>query len=281
MDTGFVKRNAAAPAGFFEYEAAGLRWLAKARPAGGPPVAEVLEVVPGSITVRRLTPVAPTAAAAERLGQQLAAMHAVGVTEGGAVGAGAAVGAASAGGVGDPVTAFGALPSGWTGPGFIGRQRLPVVAGEPIRRWGQFYAELRLAPFARSAHARGNLSDAGRLAVDRVCERLAGGDFDDDRGPARLHGDLWAGNVVYAREGATLIDPSAHGGHGQSDLAMLQLFGLPGLGRVEAAYAEAADLPGDWWARTGLHQLYPLLVHATSHGRSYGVEAERIAGRYT
>lgn len=276
MDIGFVKRNAAAPAGFFEYEAAGLRWLARARPAGGPPVAEVLEVVPGSITVRRLTPVAPTAAAAERLGQQLAAMHAVGVTECGAVGAGAA------GGGGHAVAAgFGALPSGWTGPAFIGRQRLPVVAGEPIRRWGRFYAELRLAPFARSAHAGGNLSDAGRLAVDRVCERLAGGDFDDERGAARLHGDLWAGNVVYAREGATLIDPSAHGGHGQSDLAMLQLFGLPGLGRVEAAYAEAADLPGDWRARTGLHQLYPLLVHATSHGRSYGVEAERIAGRYT
>lgn len=252
---GFVKARAAPP-GFFEYEAAGLRWLAGARDVGGPPVAEVLAVAPGRIVLRRLATVAPTAAAAKQLGRELAVLH-----------------AAEAAG-------FGALPDGWDGPAFIGRQRLPVGTGAPQTAWGRFYAELRLAPFARSAHEVGNLSARGLGAVERVCERLVAGDHDDGRPAARVHGDLWAGNVVFAASGATLIDPSAHGGHGEGDLAMLALFGLAHLGRVEAAYAEAAALPGDWRDRAGLHQLYPLLVHATSHGPSYGIEAERVALRY-
>jgi len=49
---------------------------------------------------------------------------------------------------------------------------------------------------------------------------------------------------------------------------------------VQSAYAEAAALPADWRDRTGLHQLHPLLVHAVSHGASYGREAEIIARRY-
>ena len=101
-------------------------------------------------------------------------------------------------------------------------------------------------------------------------------DFDDDRPPARIHGDLWAGNLIWTADGAVLIDPAAHGGHGLTDLAMLALFGAPGLVAILGAYAEAADLPDGWRDLIGLHQLHPLLVHAVTHGPRYGAEAGRV-----
>ena len=63
--------------------------------------------------------------------------------------------------------------------------------------------------------------------------------------PARLHGDLWAGNRLVDGDGRSwLIDPAAHGGHREFDLAMMRLFG--GFGAdCFAAYEEVHPLaPG-------------------------------------
>ena len=79
-----------------------------------------------------------------------------------------------------------------------------------------------------------------------MADRLRAGDFDDDRPPARIHGDLWSGNVVFTADGVVMIDPAAHGGHGLTDLAMLHVFGVPGLDRISAAYAEEARLEPGW-----------------------------------
>ncbi len=99
--------------------------------------------------------------------------------------------------------------------------------------------------------------------------------------PARLHGDLWGGNVMADAEGRPwLIDPSAYGGHREVDLAMLRLFGAPSE-RVFAAYAEVAPLPEGWEDRVQLWQLLPLLVHAVLFGGSYRAAAEQIAYRYS
>jgi fructosamine-3-kinase len=146
--------------------------------------------------------------------------------------------------------------------------------------WGTFYAEQRLLPYARAARDRGHLSAGGADLVDAVCARLVAGDFDDGERPSRLHGDLWAGNVVHTADGVVLIDPAAHGGHRLTDLAMLALFGTPHLDAVLGAYAETAGLAAGWQDLVGLHQLHPLLVHAASHGPSYGAEAEQVARRY-
>ena len=118
-----------------------------------------------------------------------------------------------------------------------------MLALQPFSRWGEFYARDQAAAVCRAAHRVGNLADAALRAVERVCERLIAGEFDDGRPPARIHGDLWAGNVLYGADGAVLIDPAAHGGHGLTDIAMLALFGTEHLDRVQAAYAEAARLP--------------------------------------
>lgn len=254
----FVKRRADAPGGFFEWEATGLRWLAQ--PAGGPAVVDVRAVAPGSITLARVDPVRSDRSAAERFGRHLAGLHAAGAD------------------------AFGAPPPGWhSSTGWIGRQILPLGRWD---RWGEFYATARLLPYVHAAVDNGNLGRDGAAVVERVCDRLTAGEFDDGRPPARIHGDLWGGNVLYAASGdrtvdAVLIDPAAHGGHGQTDLAMLELFGTPHLDVVSAAYAQTAGLPTDWASRTGLHQLHPLLVHAVSHGPSYAREAVAVARRYT
>ena len=112
-----------------------------------------------------------------------------------------------------------------------------------------------------------------------MCERI-----DDLAGPAeppaRLHGDLWRGNVLWAADGRVwLIDPAAHGGHRETDLAMLHLFGCPHLDRVVAAYDEAAPLAAGWRERVALHQLFPLLVHTVLFGGGYGGQAAAAARR--
>jgi fructosamine-3-kinase len=150
----------------------------------------------------------------------------------------------------------------------------------PDDAWGRFYAEQRMLPFALRARDIGHLSTTAYERVEQVAERLVAGDFDDERPVARIHGDLWTGNLLFTRDGAVLIDPAAHGGHGLTDLAMLHLFGAPHLETITRAYAAAAELREGWVDLIGLHQLHPLLVHAVSHGPSYGSEAGRVAERY-
>lgn len=247
----FTKRSPTSPRSYLA-EAAGLAWLGKAGP-GAAPVVEVLDVSEHHISVRQLEPVRPTGAAMESFGWELAATHSAGAA------------------------AFGQPPDGWNEDGFIGTQPLSL---RPQPSWGDFYAEQRLLPYAKQAHRIGNLDDAVLRSVDRVSERLRAGVFDDGTAPARIHGDLWAGNLIWTADGAVLIDPAAHGGHGLTDLAMLALFGAPGLVAILGAYAEAADLPGGWRDLLGLHQLHPLLVHAVTHGPRYGAEAGRVVERY-
>jgi len=72
--------------------------------------------------------------------------------------------------------------------------------------------------------------------------------------------------------------PAAHGGHQETDLAMLALFGAPFLDEIRRAYESVAPLAGGWRARVPLHQLHPLLVHVCLYGSSY-TAATRDAAR--
>lgn len=150
------------------------------------------------------------------------------------------------------------------------------MRNDPAPTWPSWYATDRVLPYLRTARDAGTIDAAGATEVERVCERieeLAG----PAEPPARLHGDLWAGNVLWTAAGATLIDPAAHGGHRETDLAMLALFGCPCLDLVIAAYAETAPPATGWQARVPLHQLFPLLVHAVLFGRGYAGRAVAAA----
>ncbi|MGH3670040.1 MAG: fructosamine kinase family protein, partial [Pseudonocardiaceae bacterium] len=124
---------------------------------------------------------------------------------------------------------------------------------------------------------RGALDNAGAAAVYRVCDQISelAGPVEP---PARLHGDLWSGNVHAGADGqAWLLDPAAHGGHRETDLAMLTLFGCPHLERLLAGYSARSPLAPGWQQRVPLHQLFPLLVHAVLFGGGYGARAAAAA----
>lgn len=69
-----------------------------------------------------------------------------------------------------------------------------------------------------------------------------------------------------------------HGGHRETDLAMLALFGCPYLDHVLDGYQRAALFVDDGRAdRVGLHQLFPPLVPAVLFGRGYAEEGLKTA----
>ncbi|WP_052866949.1 fructosamine kinase family protein [Streptomyces niger] len=224
-------------------EAAGLRWLARADTVRVP-------AVHGRdgrwLVIDRVASGRPSVAAADRFGRELAALHAAGAP------------------------AFGAPPPDGPRDAAIG---LAPMRNVPGTDWPEWYAEHRLLPYLRRAVDEGTVRPAEAAVVEEVAARLPelAGPAEP---PARLHGDLWNGNVLWgADDRVWLIDPAAHGGHRETDLAMLHLFGCPHLDRVLDAYQEAAPLADGWGDRIGLHQLFPLLVHAVLFGRGYAEQA--------
>jgi fructosamine-3-kinase len=134
--------------------------------------------------------------------------------------------------------------------------------------WPSFYAQERLAPLIRSAVDAGALPHDTARSADALLERLAEV-CGPPEPPARLHGDLWSGNLMIdARGEPVLVDPAAYGGHREIDLAMMRLFGGVSA-RVFAAYAEAHPLAPGAAERVDLYQLYPLLVHVNLFGGGY------------
>ncbi|WP_022886191.1 fructosamine kinase family protein [Glaciibacter superstes] len=238
--SGFTKRLSDAPPHFFEAEVAGLAWLSV---PGGVRTASVIGLEPGHLVLQHVDEVQPNRNAAREFGAQLAITHRAGAS------------------------AFGAPPDGYDGPLYIGNRQLPA-AHEAT--WGAFYARDRVLPYLEIARRVRNISDEGARAVREACDLVSSGAFNDDEPPARLHGDLWNGNVLWSADGVVLIDPAAHGGHRETDLAMLALFGCPYLDDVFGGYESKAHLRAGWAERIPLHQLHPLAVHAAGHGASYG-----------
>ncbi len=245
----FVKTRAGAHPGEYASEAFGLQWLSEPQALRVP---QVLEVGEDYLALEWIEPGRLDAAGAEELGRGLAAIHQAGSPC-----------------FGDPRAQAGE-------PTRFGSLALPNEATDD---WPSFFAERRLRPLARLASDQGWLTSAGSAAIERVCElayELAG----PLEPPARLHGDLWNGNVMADRQGRPLlIDPAVYGGHREMDLAMLRLFGAPSE-RVFAAYGEVFALAEGWQQRVELWQLPPMLVHGVLFGGGYRDAAKRIALSY-
>lgn len=233
----FTKRPAQPQASLAE--AAGLRWLAEASSA----VAQVVSADAEQITTVGVETQLPTPDAAFKAGEELARIHLAGAP------------------------AFGCPPAGWAGLNYIGTQEQTCLS---TPTWGVFYSQQRILPFARRARQRNHLTEHALWVVEAACDLIS--ELPDDVPPARIHGDLWFGNLLFGAHGPVFIDPAAHGGHPETDLAMLDVFGAPYLDEIREGYLSINPLPDGWRERTPMHQLHPLAVHAASHGPSYGVE---------
>jgi fructosamine-3-kinase len=222
----------------FAAEASGLAWLAA---AGAVAVPAVLGWDERVLVLDWVPPGEPDQPSAARFGRELAALHGAGADRYGAP---------------------------W--PGTIAGLPLPNAAdaAPPGAGWGEWYAAARLLPYVRLARDAGTLTaaDAGVLESAAMRAPAVAGPAEP---PSRIHGDCWSGNVLWSGGRGWLVDPAAHGGHRETDLAMLALFGTPELGEILAAYQEAAPLADGWRARVSLHQLHPLLVHVCLFGDGY------------
>jgi fructosamine-3-kinase len=246
----FAKTHASAPPGFFTTEASGLAWL---RAAGAVRVPEVLAVgddPPNHLVLEWIEEgrsARTTTTTEGAFGVGLATLHRAGAPS------------------------FGREDRRTTGS-----RGLP---NEPSATWVEFYAANRLLPLAQLARDSRALAAPTIAALERLAGRLAefGG---PEEPPARLHGDLWAGNRLIGADGQSwLIDPAAHGGHREFDLAMMRLFG----GFGEAAFTEYANvfpLGAGWPERVALHQIAPLVVHAIKFGGGYVAGATNAIMQY-
>jgi fructosamine-3-kinase len=250
-------------------EAAGLRWLAEAEDGGGAHSARVVAVDERRLEIEYVQQARPSAGLARAFGRALAHTHAAGAPW------------------------WGCPPAGWAGPAWVGNSHTPLLldAAAAPASWGEFYAACRIEPFARRLRDRETIGARETAIFARLSERLASGDLTSPQPQAvrqsghevaRVHGDMWAGNVLYdgSATGATLIDPMAHGGHAETDLATLSVFGFPHLDDVYAGYDEESPLAEGWRDRIGLHQLGIVIMHAVLFGGSYLGSSLRLARSY-
>lgn len=229
----FAKTHRNPPPNFFDTEAAGLTWLAE---PGVIPVPAVLATSDAALVLEWIDEGSPRRSTDADFGSRLAALHRAGAP------------------------CFGRSDRRTTGS-----RRLP---NDPTSTWAEFYAANRLLPLAGLAADGDALPSAAVKRLERLAGRLGQLGVPDEP-PSRLHGDLWAGNRLVDEGGANwLIDPAAHGGHREFDLAMMQLFGGFASACFEA-YDETFPLAPGWQARLAVHQLAPLTVHAIKFGGGY------------
>jgi fructosamine-3-kinase len=236
----FVKTHAHPPPGMFVAEAAGLDWL-----RGPLRVPKVIASGERFLALEWLDLGSKARGFDEALGRGLAALHRIGAPSFGL----------------DRDNFLAMLP----------QDNTPCADGVA------FWVEQRLRPLVDRAIAAGHMPDV-RAKLDTL--RAARDRFGPDEPPARLHGDLWWGNVVAVDGAPAIVDPAVYGGHREVDLAMLALFGgLPSA--LVAAYDEAFPLADGWRERMSLWQLYPLAAHACLFGGGYGAQFARSLAALT
>jgi protein-ribulosamine 3-kinase len=233
----FVKVTAAATGAMLEAEAAGLSALAHAGALRVPRVcASGHTAADAFLALEWLDACAPTPLAERRLGEGLAALHAVSAPR-----------------------------CGWQRDNTIGRT--PQLNGW-MDDWGEFFRERRLRPqLALAAHSgfAALLEEPGERLLEALPRFFAG-----YRPVASLlHGDLWGGNwLTLAGDEPVIFDPAVYYGDRETDLAMTRLFG--GFGEsFYAAYAAALPPAPGARARGALYNLYHLLNHANLFGAAY------------
>ncbi|MBK8538066.1 MAG: fructosamine kinase family protein [Candidatus Competibacteraceae bacterium] len=240
----FVKVNTAARLPMFEAEAAGLAELAATRTVRAPkPIGHGVAAGQSWLMLEYLPLVGGGARAMEKLGRQLAALHA------------------------QPRTGF-----GWHRDNTIGATPQPNTYGDD---WIEFWRERRLG-FQLNLAARNGYTGVLQQQGEQLRVQLDGLFVGCQPTPALLHGDLWSGNADCTADGEPVIfDPAVYQGDREADLAMTELFG----GFPESfyvAYREALPLAAGYPQRRTLYNLYHILNHLNLFGGGYRAQAEQM-----
>lgn len=239
-----LKSNARAPDDMFAREAEGLAALAEAD--GGPRVPAVYAAGATWLLVEFIPSGRRQPDYGRQLGEQLARLHA---THG-----------PSFGFEHDNYIGSTPQPNPWTEDGYA------------------FFAEQRLGFQVRLARHRSRLSSSDVSVIERVITRLP--ELIPAQPPSLIHGDLWGGNAMIGPQGEpVLIDPAAHYGWAEADMAMTTLFGGFSGDVYPAWEANARPAPG-YRERFDLYNLYHLLNHLNLFGPGYYSQVMTIARRY-
>jgi fructosamine-3-kinase len=260
----FIKRSSNLPNDFFRCEAAGLEWLAV---DGGARVAKVINAGDDFLKIEKISSANATENAAWEFGKKLAVTHLAGAK------------------------GFGAAPDNWGKDGYFGPLSDPVKMDNCNgKNLADYLLYGRLIPMVKIGISRGVYTEDDLQKTEKL-----GSVLDDILKPlsaspvfskaSRVHGDLWSGNLLWTRNDkgqteAVLIDPAAHGGSAEEDLAMLALFGAPYYSKIVSGYNSVTPLADGFEDRINLFQLYPISGHAVFFGGSYIYEYRSMLERY-
>ncbi|MCK5315643.1 MAG: fructosamine kinase family protein [Anaerolineales bacterium] len=230
--TFFLKTNQSAPADMFVREAEGLDVLCV---PGGPRVPKPYLYGSDFLLLEDLAPSSRTANYWSTFGRQLASLH------------------------------------NYTNPNFGFAHDNYIGSTPQPNSWRDdgytFFSEHRLLFQAELARKRGLLGITEARQVDNICNRLV--DLIPEQPPSLIHGDLWSGNAMTDIAGEpAIIDPAAHYGWAEADLAMTTLFGsFPEV--FYRAYREVRTLEDGFRERFHIYNLYHLLNHLNLFGTAY------------
>ncbi len=142
----------------------------------------------------------------------------------------------------------------------------------------EFFGQSRLLYMTRLARERGLMASDDARRVERLISKLP--NLIPVQPASLVHGDLWSGNATSDSRGApAIIDPAAHYGWAEAELAMTTLFGSFPNAFYEA-YEEVRPLKTGYRSRFPIYNLYHLLNHLNIFGRSYLGQVQSILRKY-
>ncbi len=143
----------------------------------------------------------------------------------------------------------------------------------------EFFAQHRLLYQAQLGRDRNRLSSGDVKKIAYVAHHLE--KWVPQQEASLIHGDLWSGNATTDQDGApAIIDPAAHYGWAEAELAMTNLFGaFPN--RFYQAYQETRPLDPGFRERFPIYNLYHLLNHVNLFGGGYLSQVRSVLAKYT